>query len=251
MTTVDRLLRWVWLINGILLLGMLALAVVFVAGAWITDRVAGDPGVRVAPRRAAGEERPRAVRYVSPSAIRGTDTRILLIRHGAAYGPALDGSTSGYYDRESSPLVNVAFLDAGGGRLLLDRPAYFASVRWPRPAEGSEEGADPALRWVVYDLALGDGNRDGKLDHRDPLSLYLSDLDGRNLRRVLPAGLRLHHWVPQRDGSLFVTALDPSGGTTDRDEMPQRAFVVGPDGQIRSDVGLDSLAAAAGRILRN
>ncbi|HYJ78674.1 MAG TPA: hypothetical protein VEW03_03655 [Longimicrobiaceae bacterium] len=250
MPNVDRLLRWVWLINGILLLGMLVLGVTFVAGAWITDLVSGDAGVAVEPRAPAGEARPRAVRYDQPSAIRGTDARILLIRHGRGF-QAPSGSSSGYDDRDRSPIVNVAFLDAAGGRLLLNRPAFLSSVRWPHEPDASGMQPDTLLRLVVYDMALEDGNRDGRLDHRDPASLYVSDLDGRNLRRVLPAGMRVRDWRAMADGSLLVTALDAAVEGSSADEMPQRAFMVGGDGRARPYLALDSVAAAAGRVLRN
>jgi hypothetical protein len=251
MSTIDRVLRWVWLINGVLLLGMLVLGVVVVAGAWVTDLVTRDPGVAVAPRGPPGEERPRAVRYELPSAIRGTESRIVLIRHGRGFGsPASSGDR--YFSGDESPIVNVAFLDGSGGRLLLDRPAYLAAVSWPGEGDRSSRMVkDSLLQQIVYEMALEDGDGDGKLDHRDRPSLYVSDLDGRNLRRVLPAGMVLREWEPLADGSLLVTALEAPAAAADADEMPQRSFLVGGDGRARPHAALDSVAAAAGRILRN
>ncbi|HEX8696011.1 MAG TPA: hypothetical protein VF746_26585 [Longimicrobium sp.] len=246
---VDRLLRWVWLINGILLLALLAIGTLFVLGAWITDLAAGDPAVPAAPKGgASGPERPRAVRYDAPAPIRGSDARIVLVGHGQGYRPAAGerGMDSGDGTSEG-PIVNVAFLDGRGGRLLLDRPAYVAEVRWP----GDERaGPDSTLRWIVYEMALEDGNGDGRLDHRDPLGLYVSDLAGGGLRPVLPRGFRLRGWEPRADGTLFITALPQPARGADPDQLPQRSFLVGPDGQARPYAALDSLAEAAGRILR-
>jgi hypothetical protein len=251
---VERLLRWVWLVNGVLLLALLVLGVVFTAGAWIVDLTAGGEGaVSVAPRRDAGtEERRMALRYGAPETVRGSATRIVLIRRGQA-GRSSVGYGSSSPDRGEGPIVNVGFVDAGGGRLLLDKPGYVASVRWPGSTiQPSGMTSDTLLRSVVYEMALEDGNGDGRLDHRDPGALYLSALDGTGLRRVLPAGYTLRGWEVREDGSLFVSALQApaaSRGGVDEDRLPQRAFLVGADGEARPYAALDSLAAAAARVL--
>jgi len=252
---VERLLRWVWLVNGVLLLALLVLGVVFTAGAWIVDLTAGGEGaVSVAPKRDAGAEEPRtALRYGAPETVRGSATRIVLIRRGQAGRASSVGYGSSSPERGEGPIVNVGFVDAGGGRLLLDRPGYVASVRWPgSTTQPAGTTGDTLLRSVVYEMALEDGNGDGRLDHRDPGALYLSALDGTGLRRVLPAGFTLRGWEVREDGYLFVSALQaPAGGRGggDEDRLPQRAFLVGADGEARPYAALDSLAGAAARVL--
>jgi hypothetical protein len=251
---VERLLRWVWLVNGVLLLALLVLGVLFVAGAWIVDlTVGGDDAVSVAPKRdAAAEERPTALRYGPPEPVRGTATRIVLIRRGQEGRSAASYGSGSGSARSDGPIVNVGFVDAGGGRLLLDRPAYVSEVRWPGTAlRPSGEASDSLLRWVVYRMALEDGNGDGRLDHRDPGALYVSALDGSGLRRVLPDGYGVHDWEVREDGSLYVSALQaPAGGRGgDEERLPQRAFLVGADGQARPYAAVDSLAVAAARVL--
>ena len=51
--------------------------------------------------------------------------------------------------------------------------------------------ANPAQDWIAYEVALEDGNKDGRLDERDPRTLDVSGLDGRNLRRAA-----LHNKIP-------------------------------------------------------
>ena len=246
---VQRLLRPVWLINGILLLALLVLSVIFVAGAWIVDLTAGDEAVPAAEPRKV-EEPPAMVRFGAPAAIRGSDARIVLIRRGQ------EGRGSAAYESrgpEEGPVVNAGFLSAGGTRLLLDRPAHVWTVRWPGDERRSDMPRDTLLRWVVYEMAADDDNADGRVDYRDQRALYLSALDGTGLRRVLPAGLRLRDWEVREDGSLFVSALQlPAGdrGRIDENRLPQRAFLVGADGQARPYAQLDSLATAAARVLR-
>jgi len=248
---VQRLLRPVWLINGILLLALLALGVVIVAGAWIVDLTAGDSAVSVAPPRKE-EETAQAVRFDAPATIRGTDARIVLIRRGEE-GRRSGSFSSSYEGGETGgPMVNVGFLTGGGTRLLLDRRAYVSAVRWPGGVDAGGVPRDSLLRWVVYEMAADDDNGDGRLDHRDERTLYLSALDGTGLRRALPAGFRLRGWEVREDGSLYVSTLAlPAGDRRDVEEerLPQRAFLVGADGQARSYAALDSLATAAARVL--
>lgn len=259
MSRIDQVLKWIWLGIGVAMLALLA----FVGVLFVRDLVRGGGGggdaVPAKPAATQGPERPRVVRYGTPAEIRGSATRIVLVRHGQGYGASLDGgyaSGSGSDRPSEGPVVNVAFLDTAGGQLLLDRPAYIRGVTWPG---GTAESVPmnltdslPPLPWIVYEMALDDSNSDGRLDHRDGSALYVTDLDGRGLRRVLPAGFELRHWERQRDGSLVITALPlpPAGKKVDRDELPQRAFVMATNGQVRPYAALDSLAEAAGRILR-
>lgn len=247
---VERLLRWVWLINGVLLLGLLAVGLLFVSGQWILDMTAGDEPVSAPARRDEAATPPAPVRYDAPRPIRGTGTRIVLMHRGpgSRSGSAL---ASGSYDARSGAgaIANVGFLSADGARLLLDRPAYISSVRWPGGGAAGDS-ADARLRWVVYEMAAEDGNGDGRVDHRDARTLYLSDLNGGGLRRVLPEGFVLRSWEVLDDGSLFVGALRGERGRreSDVDRLPARAFVVGADGQARPYAALDSIAEAAGRV---
>jgi hypothetical protein len=89
------------------------------------------------------------------------------------------------------------------------------------------------------------------LDYQDAAELYISDLEGGHFRRVLPPGLRVTSTMVLSDRQLLVSALDARGAERKpEDQLPQRAFRFNPrTGELASDVGLDSLAAAAGRIL--
>ena len=86
---------------------------------------------------------------------------------------------------------------------------------------------------------------------RDAAELYISSLDGGNLRRVLPPGLRVRSTQVLPGLQLLVTALDARGGERKPEEqLPQRAFRFNPrTGGLTADLVLDSLAATAGRIL--
>jgi hypothetical protein len=238
---VDPLLRWVWLINGVILLALLVAGGVFLLIGALSQLGGGDAGE--APGTHSAENRPREapLRYDPPEAIRGTSTRIVVIRRGSGYTYR---NTSSSARASDAPAVNVAFLDAQGARLLLDQPAYLAHLRYP--GEGGPATRDDSLRWIVYEAALEDSNGDHRVDDRDRRSLYVTDLNGRGWRRVLPDGFELRDWAGQPDGSLVATAvqLQPDGGP-----MPERSFVLEPSGTVRPYAALDSVVTAAGNIV--
>jgi hypothetical protein len=243
MTRVDRVLRWVWLINGVLLLGLLVFAGAFVAIGALANLGGGRPAASDSSRtdstRAAAAGGP--IRYDPPVPVRGTGTRVVLIRRGAGYtysGTASTPSAGG-----GGAVVNVAFLEGGGARLLLDRPGFIRRVRFPA-RDGAEAAGDSALRWIVYEMALHDSNADRSVDDRDRRSLYVTDLGGRGLRRVLPEGYELREWAGQPDGSLVATGLELAPA-----RMRQRAFVLDPSGAVQPYTALDSVVAQAGRIV--
>jgi hypothetical protein len=248
MARVDRLLRWVWLINGVLLLAMLVLGGGGLLVAFLTS-MGGEATVPVRPSGAApsGARGGEPVRYDTPIPVRGTDTRVVLVRHGNGYAYTNEYSSSGA--RGEAAVVNVVFLDAGGGaRLLLDRPAYIRSVAFPGHEEKEFADSTRRLRSFVYEMALKDTNGDGALGDSDRRSLYVSGLDGRGLRQVLPDGYELRDWSPQPDGSILATALLLATGADAR-RMPERAFLVDPSGTVRPYAQLDSAMDAAGTII--
>ena len=244
MSRVDRVLRWVWLINGVLLLLILLGSAVFVAIGALSGMGGGSPApTAVATTDSAGSAAEAPVRYDLPVPVRGTATRVVLVRRGSGY--AYSSTASSAPAGGEGAVVNVAFLDAAGARLLLERAGFIRRVRFPRRG-ADEPGADSTLRWIVYEMALKDTNRDGAVDDRDRRSLYLTDLDGRGLRQVLPDGYELRDWAAQPDGSLVATALELAPAAGGR--MRERAFVVDPAGAARPFTALDSAAAEAARI---
>lgn len=252
----DRWIKRIWLAIGVLLLVL----VVVGAGALVVASIStgGRTNAVVAPDTARGATiRPRAVRYSTPDKIWGVKTRLVIVRYGKGQqgagfgsGSGLDGSGSYSYSSRrdpDGPMVNLIFLTADdAGRVLLDKPAYITWFAYPRTATDSLE------RWMTYRIAFEDTNGDRRLDYDDDVDLYVSDLDGGNLRRVLPAGMRLLESEPVGDGRrLFVTALEtPKNWKGSDDELPQRAFLYDvPTGVVKPYAVLDSLAMKAARVL--
>ena len=206
MFDMDRWLKRLWMVNGVLLLVLL----VFGIGAFLVTWLSGAFGSKnavLAPNPTRGAAvKPRAVRYSPPRPIWGTKTRIVIVRYGKRQQgaePGFRSFASDEYRDEDGPVVNLLFLSGTApGRVLLDKPAYVDDFDYPRSKE------DSLQHWVTYRIAFEDTNADGRLDSDDRGDLYVSDLDGSNLRRVLPAGMRLVDQHEVGDGRhLVVTAL--------------------------------------------
>lgn len=258
----DRFFRGIWLANGalllIMLLGGLGLGVYgLLSGLWGRE----ERGVQAISTGAPPAEavRPRAVRYGEPQRLLNSRWMLVQVHYGTDYAKSSGRSmtlASGAYERRydvGGPLVNVMFLppDSGPGRLLLDRPAYIRDLEFPaeRPRYANEQ--IDSVPWIAYAVAFEDTDHSGRLDHEDAVELYLSDLDGGNFRRVLPAGLRVSSTQVLPNQQLLVSALDARGADGElEDQLPQRAFRFNPEtNELTSDAAIDSLATSAGRIL--
>ncbi|HEX2081533.1 MAG TPA: hypothetical protein VHG08_27765 [Longimicrobium sp.] len=249
----DRSLKLLWFAVGVLLLLFLAGAGVMILSQVIGNARAGREASRVASDSpTAGEPPPIAVRYALPRPIRGTETRIVTVNHGPGYGATSSGDSYSRRDR-SGMEVNAMFVDAGGVRLLLDRPAYIREVSYPAPdqSDGGGEAEEAPREWISYVLALDDGNGDGRLDYRDAVALYVTDLQGRSLRPVIRPPFRYQSHEAFGPGRILVYALEPPRGEAVPEErMRQRAFLYDVrTSHLTAWAAMDSAAEQAGRIL--
>jgi hypothetical protein len=240
--------RWVWLINGIILLGvMIVLGVAMLVG-WATsgsgDRAAQSDSIDHTDTIRA----PRtSIRYDLPEPIEGTATRVVLVREGRGL-PSGPLPSAGAY-RAAGAVVNVAFMDVDGSvRLLFDREARVFWVSYPGAPEwvSGPLGVEPGQRQIVYAAATRDSNGDGRIDVADDPRLFMSSLEGRGIRAVLPEGLRFEGMRSLRPGLWLITALEGSGAS-----RRERAFLFAVEtGELRPYGALDSVAARAGSIVR-
>lgn len=245
--TLDRALRWIWLLIGAAVLLLLLTGGFMVAAQMIGNAGAGEDAARVVTEAGPPAEEVRPVRYGLPRAIPGTDTRIVLVGGGEGYAGGSRASDA-YSRGGEGPHVNAVFVDAQGARLLVDRPAFIYHVRLP--GEGPAP-ADSTASWITYLMALDDGDGSGRVDERDPRGLYVTGRDGRNLRPVLRPPLRYESHQALDASRILVYALEPpTGARVDEGKMRQRAFVYDvASGQLSPYAALDSAVANAARIL--
>ena len=245
----ERLLKRVWLINGLLLVVLFCVLgiwlVVELGSSWFHRRSAVITATDGAP---AGRTS-RAVRYDPPQSIWKSTASIVLIRYGEAFErPGAEFASSKSYGERYTPYVNAIFLEPGGGpgRLLLDRPALIRSVSFPRSKDDSLQA------WITYEIAFEDTDGDGGLDEDDAASLYVSDLHGGSFRRVLPEGWSVLTHEPLDGRRMVILALRSAkpGERRSLDEAPERAFFYDVQtARAEPYAALDSLAARAARIV--
>ncbi len=83
--------------------------------------------------------------------------------------------------------VNVIFLDENYQVInsLLDKKASILKIELQRKSYKLERNElDKTVKYIAYLIAFEDSNKDGKLNSTDNHDLYLSDLNGKNLKKV-------------------------------------------------------------------
>jgi hypothetical protein len=238
--SLDRALKMIWLGIGAVVLLFLLAGLVMVVSQATRNAGAAEDAARVASADAADSRQPAMVRFGMPDSILGTRTRIVRVHDGTVPNRRISAE-SGDYSR-SDDEVNVMFVDAQGVRLLLDRPAHIRELSYPR--------TDDAPRtWISYVMALDDTDGNRRVDEADARALYVTDLDGRNLRPVLGPPLRYQSHAAFDATRILVYALEGSG--RDEARMRQRAFLYDlRAGRLAPYDAMDAAAARAGQILR-
>jgi hypothetical protein len=190
----NRFIKILWTVNGLLILGtflvvMVALSVEFFGDLFYT-----------APRKKVivGEDLASAkkeglilqgLEYQNPERILNSEFYILPVSLKTYSNPrqrkVLNYASADI--KEIDDVVNVIFLNKALEieRILLDRKAFIESFRYPGEAEYEGELADTFQRHITYQIAFADSNQDGLIDSDDNLELYLSELDGSDLTKVI------------------------------------------------------------------
>jgi hypothetical protein len=99
----------------------------------------------------------------------------------------------------SAGTINLAFISDDGSdtRLLTQQKAYVVRADIPRPG-------DTLQKFILYRIVFHDTNGDGRLTDRDEARLYISDLSGHNLRPVTPDSIVVRELVKSfRRGKLI------------------------------------------------
>jgi hypothetical protein len=102
-------------------------------------------------------------------------------------------------------LINVLFFDAGRSdvRRLLPHNAYIDHMDSPSPPRG-QAGRPHEREFIIYRIAMRDTNGDNRINDRDEMVYYISDLGGRGLRQITPDGLELgHYWFSEDFSEIF------------------------------------------------
>jgi hypothetical protein len=216
--TLEGYNRVVWAIIGTGALVLAAVTLGTVSTKLIRELSDDDGALRVA-RVVDGNAAARdAARYdfCQPIVPHGSPFQLIrvasdrLLIHGAAVAQAERPRGSGSwrkfkYGKSSSEtcafegrdvpsaVVNVLIRNAETGALhrALDENSVIYTLDYPTAAEVDDDRAFPPAGMLFWEIATADTSGDGIIDDKDDVGAYVSDADGRNMKRITPAASRL------------------------------------------------------------
>lgn len=104
--------------------------------------------------------------------------------------------TCGFHGKDHpSAVVNVLVrnADTGAMHLALDESAVVYTLEYPTEPSADDPDAEafPPVGVLFWEIASTDSSGDGVIDDDDDVGAYLSDADGRNLKRITPTPSRV------------------------------------------------------------
>jgi hypothetical protein len=197
---IDNVLKIVWLINGIALIGFLLAGLVIV----ISELDFGSSTSYTTTENRGSEKTDIVLSYESPIDIYGTDHFLMGVGF-TQYDRGNDKAASidSYFsseDKKYHNCANIIFLDKNykPARTLLTNNAFIESFEFPTDYNpyDYEEKPDSTIKHITYLIAFRDTDEDGDLNASDETDLYLSDLDGSNLIQVTKnRNILKHHFI--------------------------------------------------------
>jgi len=165
----------------------------------------------------------QSVRFSLPDRIYGTPyslSHVLLVDPDARSRFEVIGSYSSRSGDEYGTAINVAICDTKRDdfRLIFSRPALIRDINRP------ENESDSLQSVLIYEAYVNDTNGDGIVGSKDNLTLFSTDLDGRNLAQVTPDSLSVAEWK-FTDGlqKLIVSAkVRPAHISVEERPLPRR-----------------------------
>jgi hypothetical protein len=193
---------WLWSINGILIFGLLA-TLIYNRPAWLFEKQESPTtntyndtfyyspfswGSVIFDKEKINSQHPNA-EFIS--LITGTQENAGYTIGSLMSIDAKGMNQSNYQYFSTAALSNLVFSDATGKicHRLLDTPAYIHLVDLSASSlYNSETGAYFAAEpnYILYKISLEDTNTDGLLNEQDLADLYISEVDGKNLRKLTP-----------------------------------------------------------------
>lgn len=120
---------------------------------------------------------------------------------GAFY--MFDGSARFDSSGLQSNTINLLFTAADGGHhLLLDKPLLITEVTFQRTDKSSD---DFVISKNLYTFAPKDSNGDNYLDYKDDEDFWVSNADGKNLKKVIS---NIDHYRIIEDNTVIIKKAD-------------------------------------------
>jgi hypothetical protein len=193
----NKFLKIIWSVNGVILL-----LVFLLAGVLVLVQLFDSFRFRSQPEIIVGKELEKAkaeglilqgLTYDEPRPVLYTDLYILPVSVKTYENPK-DANSNRFSLKSSSAeeysnVVNVIFLDKSFNTesVLLDKKGFIEAFRYPssqRIYPYHTDSEDTVQHHITYLIAFEDSDKDGALNEQDYSDLYLSDLNGKNLRPI-------------------------------------------------------------------
>jgi hypothetical protein len=219
----DKLFKILWIIIGIVLLFILPLIGYF----FIKEKILRHNFDYVDNSLVVGDEQKLAFKegkmlqriiYDQMENIPGTEYHILPVsaekfenpRDIQAFYTELSETASLAGDINVSSIsghVNIIFLDRDYNvvNTLLQRKAFISAHLTPYIDYDEAQRLDPSIKNVLYLIAFNDTNQDGVLNESDEVDLYISDIDGSNLKQVTKKKEVLDFSFIKNNSEVFIT----------------------------------------------
>jgi hypothetical protein len=191
---INRFLRILWTVNGVILLGIFLFA-----GVMLVTQFINSLSRYSAPELIVGEDLEKAkakglilqgLEYEEPRALMHSTGYILPVSVKTYRNPKQSGGEFSFgpvYEEAETEydVSNVIFLDGNMNVLstLLNRKAFISSFRYPGAGDSGED-SDTVQRNISYEIAFDDSNKDGAINYYDVSDLYITDLSGVNFTQV-------------------------------------------------------------------
>lgn len=236
----NRWLRRLWLVNGIIvLIGGSVFTVQLIQSYFRTRPEERGPMVGERLEKAISDSLsqqdisltlPRSIgitpyRFIQVTA-KDLTTPVRIMKYSALSAPPSEIRIPDYsYENNvlsEGGTINLLFLKADGSelRLLLDKKGFVASADIPNERDSTQN-------FNVYRLVFYDTDGDGRLTRLDRSDLYCSDLNGCNLRQVTNDSIRIVRYTKSlRENKLYIQAkVRPADTKIPEADWSERIFV--------------------------
>jgi hypothetical protein len=229
MKNLDKWLKRVWLlIGGMVLLVLIALIAIFIID-FVSGSGSGNNGIITDNAAQTGSRDSlvlQDITFQKPLQIGRTNLCWIGIRVKDLENPELlkraNLSASYKWEYNGHGYVNIIFtrIDGSGAYPFLDKKACINMTDIPTRF-------DSLQNFNLYDIAFKDSDNNDRINLSDSSHLYISDLNGLNLLKVIPDGYRLS-WFEKSDNRRQIFLLTQRI-LTDPDikpkDWPEKLFV--------------------------
>lgn len=121
----------------------------------------------------------------------------------------------------SQGVINIAFIHDNGNdtRLLINKKCSIIRADIP-------EYGDTIQKYIIYRIVFDDSDGDGRLTYRDESRLWMSDLNGLNMRQICPDSISVRDLVKsfRRNKIIFRGQWKPKDITIPEHDWPEQVF---------------------------